>query len=274
MLVAATSAAYHGRVILVTQAAKEAPVKLEGKVAIVTGAGRGIGLAIARLYAQEGAKVVLAARSRAPLEAAANELASLGGEAIAVPTDVSKKEDAQRLVRAAQARFGHVDILVNNAGVARHNYVLDIPEEDWDLTFAVNVKGAFLCTQAVLPLMMARHSGRIIFVSSGAGLHGSARKSAYSASKHAVIGFADSLAQEVGPYGITVNTIAPGPVATEMRARNYPLEDQSLLPQPEEVAKLALFLASDDARTVHNAVVRVACGPEPIPINETQPEDQ
>jgi 3-oxoacyl-[acyl-carrier protein] reductase len=248
-------------------------MKLAGRVAIVTGAGRGIGLAIARLYAQEGAKVVLAARSRAPLEAAANELALLGCEAMAVPTDVAKKAEAQRLVQVAQARFGHVDILVNNAGVARHNYVLDIPEEDWDLTFDVNVKGVFLCTQAVLPLMMARHSGRIINVSSAAGLRGSSRKSAYSGAKHAVIGFADSLAQEVGPYGITVNTIAPGPVATDMRARSYPLEDPTLLPQPEEVAKLALFLASDDARTIHNAVVRVAWGPEPIPVNETLAEE-
>ncbi|NPV08722.1 MAG: 3-oxoacyl-ACP reductase FabG [Anaerolineae bacterium] len=244
-------------------------MKLEGRVAIVTGASRGIGLATARLFAQEGAKVVLAARSRDDLEAAAADLRQGGAEALAVPTDVTKKEDTVRLAQVTQDHFGQIDVLVNNAGVTRHKLVLDITEEDWDLTFDVNIKGVFLCTQAVLPMMIARRSGRIINVASMSALRGSVRRSAYSAAKHAVIGFADSVAQEVGPYGISVNTIAPGPVATVLRARRYPLEDPALLPQPIEVARLALFLASDDARTIHGAVVRVAVGPEPIPVNES-----
>ncbi|MHB0879029.1 MAG: SDR family NAD(P)-dependent oxidoreductase [Anaerolineae bacterium] len=244
-------------------------MKLAGRVAIVTGASRGIGLAIAKLYAQEGAKVVLAARSGAPLEAAASELRLLGCEAIAVPTDVANKEETLRLAQVTRDHFGQIDILVNNAGVARHKLVLAITEADWDLTFDVNIKGVFLCTQAVLPMMIERRSGRIINVASASALRGSVRRSAYSAAKHAVIGFADSLAQEVGPYGISVNTIAPGPVATDLRARRYPLEDPALLPQPIEVARLALFLASDDARTIHGAVVRVANGPEPIQVNES-----
>jgi len=246
-------------------------MKLQDRVAIITGAGRGIGRATALLFAREGARVVLAARSKEQLDAVATEVAAIPGQALAMPTDVTSKAQVEALVETTVRQFGRVDILVNNAGVARHNYIMDISEEDWDVTFAVNVKGVFLCTQAVLPHMRAQHSGKIIIVSSGAGLRGSPRKSAYSASKHALHGFADSIAQEVGPDGINVNLICPGPVATDMRAHNYPFEDPSLLPQPEEVAKLALFLASDDARTIHNAAIRVAVGPEPIPTDERQP---
>ena len=245
-------------------------MKLEGRVAIVTGAGRGIGRAIAVLYAREGARVALAARSVSQLQAVTAEAEALGAEVLAVPTDVRDKAQVQCLVAATLACFGRVDVLVNNAGVARHGYVLDISEEDWDLTFDVNTKGVFLCSQAVLPQMIAQHGGRIINVASGAGLHGSAWKSAYSASKFAVVGFAESLAQEVGRHGINVNTICPGPVATEMRRNNYPFEEPSLLPQPEDVADLALFLASDAAHTIHNAVIRVAWGPEPIAVDERQ----
>lgn len=244
-------------------------MRLQGRVAIVTGASRGIGLTTARLFAQEGAKVVLAARSSTDLEAAAEGLRHAGAQALAVPTDVARKEDTLRLAQLTLEQFGQIDILVNNAGVTRHKLVLDITEEDWDLTFDVNTKGVFLCTQAVLPAMISRRSGRIINVASMSGLRGSVRRSAYSAAKHAVVGFADSVAKEVGPYGIAVNTICPGPVATVLRARRYPREDPALLPQPIEVAKLALFLASDDARTIHGAVVSVATGPEPIQVDES-----
>jgi NAD(P)-dependent dehydrogenase (short-subunit alcohol dehydrogenase family) len=245
-------------------------MKLSGRVAIVTGAGRGIGAAIATVYAREGASLALAARTVEQLEETEAACRAAGAPTLALTTDVRRPADVKHLVEETLARFGQIDVLVNNAGVSRHNYVLDISEEDWDLTFDVNAKGVFLCTQAVLPHMMARHAGRIINVASGAALHGSPRKSAYAASKFAVVGFADSIAQEVGPYGISVNTICPGPVATHMRSTNYPFEKPELLPQPEEVAKLALFLASDDARTIHNAVIRVATGPEPIQIDERQ----
>ncbi|NLT41702.1 MAG: SDR family oxidoreductase [Anaerolineae bacterium] len=248
-------------------------MKLDGRVAIVTGAGRGIGRATAEMYAREGARVVLAARSTDEINEGVAAVEQAGGQAIGVPTDVRDKAQVERLVAATLDRFGRVDVLFNNAGVARHAYVLDTSEEDWDLTFDVNVKGVFLCCQAVLPHMIARRSGKIINVSSGAGLRGSAWKAAYSASKFAVIGFAESLAAEVGQYGISVNTICPGPVATAMRARSYPFEKPELLPQPDEVAKLALFLASDDSRTIQNGVIRVGVGPEPIPTDERQTED-
>ncbi len=247
-------------------------MKLKGLVAIVTGAGRGIGRATAGLYAREGAKVALAARSPLELQAVTAEIEDLGGEALAVPTDVRDRAQVLRLVERTRERFGPVDILFNNAGVARHGYLVDITEEDWDLTFDVNVKGIFLCTQAVLPEMIVRHRGNIINVASGAGLRGSAWKVAYSASKFAVVGFSESLAQEVGVHGIRVNTICPGPVATEMRAKNYPFEKPGLLPRAEDVADLALFLASEESRTIHGAVIRVAVGPEPIPTDERQVE--
>ncbi len=248
-------------------------MKLDGRVAIVTGAGRGIGRACAEMLAREGARLVLASRSAGELDEGVAAIESLGGQAIGVPTDVRDKAQVQHLVDAALDRFGQVDVLVNNAGVARHRYVLDISEEDWDLTFAVNVKGVFLCCQAVLPYMIARRAGKIINIASMAGLRGSAWKSAYCASKFAVIGFTESLAAEVGRYGINVNTICPGPVATAMRARSYPFENPELLPQPDEVAKVALFLASDDSRTIHNAVIRVGVGPQPISTDERQTED-
>ncbi len=248
-------------------------MKLDGRVAIVTGAGRGIGRATAEMLAREGARLVLASRSADELDEGVASIENLGGLAIGVPTDVRDKAQVQRLVDATLERFGRIDVLLNNAGVARHRYVLDTSEEDWDLTFDVNVKGVFLCSQAVLPHMIARRSGKIINVASMAGLRGSAWKAAYCASKFAVIGFAESLALEVGQYGINVNTICPGPVATAMRARSYPFEKPELLPQPVEVANLALFLASDDSRTIHNAVIRVGVGPEPIPTDERQTED-
>jgi NAD(P)-dependent dehydrogenase (short-subunit alcohol dehydrogenase family) len=243
-------------------------MKLADRVAIVTGAGRGIGRAISLVYAREGAKVVLADVSEEHLSAVAAEIAAAEGESLAVPTDVRSKAQAQNLAKATLERFGRIDVLANVAGVGRHGNVADLSEEDWDLTFAVNVKGVFFCAQAVLPQMIAQHSGRILNMSSGAGLVAMPWKAAYCASKSAVIGFSASLAEEVGRHGINVNTVCPGPVATELRSRNYPFEDPSLLPQPEDVASLFLFLASDEARTVHNAVIRVANGPEPIRTDE------
>jgi 3-oxoacyl-[acyl-carrier protein] reductase len=249
-------------------------MRLAGRVAVITGAGRGIGAAIAEAYAREGARLTLAARTPEQLQQSQSRCQALGAEVLAVPTDVRVPQEARKLVGSALERFGKIDILVNNAGVSRHRHILDISEEDWDITFDVNVKGVFLCTQAVLPHMMQRRAGRIINVASMAAFRGSPRKSAYAASKHAVLGFADSIAQEVGPYGISVNTICPGPVATEMRSANYPYELPELLVQPEEVAHLAVFLASDEARTIHGAAIRVAVGPEPIQTDERQPEGE
>ncbi len=250
-------------------------MKLEGKTAIVTGAGRGIGRAVARGLAREGCRVVLAARTVANIEDAARELEAAGAVALAVPTDVSKPEDLTVLAARAQEAFGAVDILVNNAGVnaaqaGAHDHVVDLDPEALHRLMAVNFTAVFLLTKAVLPDMLSRQSGRIINISSNAGKEGMPGAAAYCASKHAVIGFTRSLAHEVGPHGITANCICPGWVWTEMVAEGMrrraeagertaeewktfyaSSSPQNRMLEPEEIAALAVFLAGEEARGIN-----------------------
>lgn len=242
---------------------------LDGKNAVVTGGGRGIGAAAARALAEAGARVLVAARTRSQIEAMAD-----GRSIWAEPCDVTQPASVRSLEAAAERLLGAVDILVNNAGVASAAPVPKITLEDWNRLMAVNATGTFLCTQAFLPGMIARGWGRIVNIASVAGISGGPYIAAYAASKHAVLGFTRSAAAEVGPKGVTVNAICPGYVDTEMTRESIArivektgrtleearrsLESQSpqgRLIQPEEVAALVLSLCGDSAKGTNGQAI-------------------
>ena len=226
------------------------------KTILVTGGSRGIGRATVRLAALRGYRVVFTYRERAE-EAAklTEEIRRAGQDCLSVQTDVSLADDVERLYREAIDAFGRVDVIVNNAGISSFSLFTDLSEEEWDHTFAVNTKGAFLVSKAFLPPMIDRKYGRIINVSSMWGISGSSCEVHYSASKAALIGMTKALAKELGPSGITVNCVAPGVIDTDMNAmldeetRKELAEETPLcrLGTPEEVAQTILFLASDEA---------------------------
>lgn len=243
---------------------------LAGKVAVVTGASRGIGRAIALALAAAGAKVVVNYRSQA--EAAQEVVAAIqsqGGEALAVQADVSDFQAANELIKAAVAAFGQVDILVNNAGTTRDMLLAMMNEEQWDVVIQTNLKSAFNCCKAVLrPMMRRKHGGRIINISSVSGLNGQAGQANYSASKAALHGLTKSLARELGSRQITVNAIAPGIIPTDLTADLSPnLVNKIMdwiplgrLGSVEDVAHLAVFLASDQAAYITGEIIRVDGG--------------
>jgi 3-oxoacyl-[acyl-carrier protein] reductase len=219
-------------------------VQLQGQVAIVTGAGTGIGRATALLLAKEGAAVVLAARTLADLESVAQEIAAAGGKALASQTDVSVEEQAEVLVARTVETFGRVDILVNNAGTNVRAPIDKVKTADWHLILGSNLNGTFFCTRAVIPHMQAQQYGKIVNVSSGAGKRGSATRAAYSAAKHGVVGFGDAVQKDMKGFGISVTAVLPGPIHTPLRRRSVPDEDPNLLIGSEEVAEVILFLAT------------------------------
>ena len=231
-------------------------MKLEGKVAIVTGGGRGIGRAIAEMFAREGAKVVVSARTEREIEDVARRIGEHGGEAIFVPGDITRDEDVERLVDRTIGAFGQVDILVNNAA-ANHPPIdiVDMEPDAWRLVTDVNLNGPFLCTHFVLPHMIGRKSGTIINISTIGGRKGGRGRGAYRAAKAGLINFTEGLAAEVYEHGINVNCICPGGVDTEMMRKitlgNLPTN----LMRPEEIANIALFLASDESSAVTGTAV-------------------
>ena len=232
-------------------------MKLENHVAIITGSGRGIGRATALAFAKEGADIVLAARTETEIASVAEEVEQLGRRALAIPTDVQLKSDVDKLVTSTLETFGKVDILVNNAGVAIHNPIYKIREEDWDLTMAVNLKGVFLCTQAVFSHMCEQKYGHIVNVSSISGKFGHVNGGSYCASKFAVIGFTETTNNEGKRHGVKASVVCPGPVDTKMRRDNHPDDVIENLTQPEDVADLILFLASQSPRAhTLEAVIR------------------
>jgi 3-oxoacyl-[acyl-carrier protein] reductase len=191
---------------------------LAGKVAIVTGGTRGIGLAIARLLAEDGASVVVSGRDAARLDAAVKELESLGAPAMAVAADAAKREDADRLVEATRERFGRIDVLVNNAGITRDQLLVRMKDDDWDQVLDTNLRGVFLMTRAVGKVMMRQKSGRIINIASTAGAMGNPGQVNYSAAKAGVIGLTKAAGRELAHWNILVNAVAPGLIETDMAA--------------------------------------------------------
>ena len=222
-------------------------MKLKDQTAIITGAGRGIGRATAIAFAREGANVVLAARTVAEIEEVAEEIHKMGRGALAVPTDVSNKTDVQSLVAKTLDRFGRVDILVNNAGVAGTSPISDIREELWDLNIAVNLKGVFLCTQAVFSHLCEQGHGHIVNVSSIAGSRPNANYGAYCASKFGVAGFTGVTSAEGLPHGVKATLIEPGPTDTKMRRDNH-RDDMSKLAKPEDVADVIMLVVTQSSK--------------------------
>ena len=192
-------------------------MELDGRVAVITGAGRGIGRAIAMAYAREGAKLALAARSESELEAAVGAVSEHGAEAIAVPTDVTNQEDTERLASRVVERFGRIDVLVNNAGISGPVGPLQGNDiDDWVSTITVNVTGTFLVCRAVIPVMLEQSGGKIINLSGAGATNAWSNMSAYCSSKAAVVRLTEVLAQELDGKGITVNALGPGSVHTSM----------------------------------------------------------
>ncbi|WP_445635171.1 3-oxoacyl-[acyl-carrier-protein] reductase [Nostoc sp. DSM 114161] len=227
---------------------------LKDKVAIITGASRGIGRAIAIELATQGAIVVVNyASSSAAAEAVVTEITTAGGQAIALQADVSKVEQVDALVNAVMEKFKRVDILVNNAGITRDTLLLRLKPEDWQAVIDLNLTGVFLSTRAVSKIMLKQRSGRIISITSVAGQMGNPGQANYSAAKAGVIGFTKTVAKELASRGITVNAVAPGFIATDMTSDLNNTEDilkfipLSRFGQPEEVAGMVRFLAADPA---------------------------
>ena len=233
--------------------------KLAGRTAIVTGASRGIGKAIALAYGYEGANVVVTARTTATLHELIGELEKTGISAVAVTADLGIENDIQSVADAALTRFGHIDILVNNAGMIHPPFhLVNFDPRLWRQVIEVNLIGAALMTRAVLPSMMAQRSGKIINISSIGGRKGAKGRSAYRASKAALISLTESVAAEAKEYGIDVNCICPGGVDTEGYRKafaNRGRADNPKLMLPEEIAALALFLASDDSSAITGASI-------------------
>jgi 3-oxoacyl-[acyl-carrier protein] reductase len=236
-------------------------MKLKEKVAIVTGAGTGIGRAITLAYAQEGASVVLAGRTEDTLVKVADEVKALGGETLVVRANVAEPDDVHRLVKEAALRFGKINILVNNAGVFIYKNFLELSLHDWDETINTNLKGIFLCSQAVLPGMVREKQGNIINISSIHGKVGDANLAAHCASKFGVIGLTQALAREVIEHNINVNVICPGQVSSSW------VDEPELIPaplsnrlKPVDVARVAVFLASPDSAIMTGSVIDVLGG--------------
>ena len=241
---------------------------LKDKVAVVTGAAQGIGKAIALLLARKGASLVLCDINLEMVREAAREIEEEKGRCLALKSDVSKSQDAEKIIKETVKHFGSVDVLVNNAGITRDNVLLRMKEEQWDQVMAVNLKGTFNFTKAAIKVMLRQKSGKIINIASITGLMGNAGQANYSASKAGIIGFTKAIAREYADRGITVNAIAPGFIATTMTDAIPEKEREELIKQipmkrlgtPEDVANAVYFLTSEEARYITGHVMGVNGG--------------
>ena len=241
---------------------------VKDRIAVITGASRGIGRSIALALAASGAKIVAADVSLEGCQVLVDELAAMGTEGLAVQCNVTSSEDADRLVDAAMEKFGRIDIFINNAGITRDGMLMRMKDEDWDAVLSINLKGAFVCTRAVSKVMTKQRSGRIINIASIVGQMGNAGQANYCASKAGLIGLTKSNARELARRSITVNAVAPGFIATAMtdalpekvRAEltaQIPLER---LGSADDIANAVLFLASDNSAYITGQVVAVNGG--------------
>ncbi len=245
--------------------------RLEGKAAVVTGGGRGIGRAICLAYAKEGADVIV---NYATKDQAAQEVVEMvgkmGRKAVAVKGNVAVKADAEKIINACVDHFGKIDILVNNAGVSKPNMLYKMTEEQWDEVIDIQLKGPFLCTQVASKYMMERKYGKILNVTSSAGLWGTKGQINYSSAKGGIVALTKSAARELASHGITVNVVQPGYVSTEMteKIRTDPKLKEiytgrillSRFAEPEEVAQTFVFLASDEANYITGQLICVDGG--------------
>ena len=253
-------------------------MRLKDQVAIITGSSRGIGKAAALRFAAEGAKVVVTARTETPgqvpgtIHQTVEGIRALGGEAIAVRTDISKQEDVKEMVRQTIEHFGRIDILVNNAAAFPSKSFTKFPDpdvEEWDRLMNVNLKGYFLCTHAVIPYMKAQGKGKIINISSDAYLTADAYRAHYITTKAGIIGFTRGMARELAEYGININAVAPGFTAVERSLLTFPKEMEARIialqaikrrAKPEDIAGTILFLASDDSDFITGQTINVDGG--------------
>ncbi len=231
-------------------------MKLDGKVAIITGGGRGIGRAIAMALTAEGAAVVLSARTGSEIEEVSREIQGRGHKALAVQADVSREEDVARMVARTLETFGRVDILVNNAGTnLPDRKVADLTLAEWNRVLEVNLTGPFLCSRAVLPPMMKQNSGKIINISSIGARFGSAGRSPYRTAKAGLLMFNQCLAAEVKRFNIDVNAICVGPTNTSMMQLIGHAGAHPRLSRPEEIAAVVLFLASSESSAITGSAI-------------------
>lgn len=241
---------------------------LRDKIALVTGASRGIGKAIALAMASNGADVAIVGTNKEHLEKAADEIQAMGRRALALTGNVGDSASVEEFVAKVSQEFGRIDILVNNAGITRDTLLMRMKEEDWDAVLDINLKGVYLCTRAVSRLMIKQRSGKIINITSVVGITGNAGQCNYSASKAGVIGFTKSAARELASRNINVNAIAPGFIVTDMTnvlpenvkdnlKQQIPL---GRLGQPEDIANMAVFLASDSASYITGQTIAVDGG--------------
>ncbi len=232
-------------------------MKLKDKAAIVTGGGRGIGKAIALLFAEHGAKVALSARTLEQVEGVVDEIKADGGEAVGMACDVSIESDVEKMVKQTLDAFGGVDILVNNAGITMSVPLVASDSEQWRRVIEINLMGTFYCSKAVAPMLIERGGGRIINMSSRSGKIGHPFLTAYVASKHGVVGFTKALSEELADFGITVNAICPGLVETDMIPDLIREQVGDKIMKPRQIADLALFLASDDASAITGEAINI-----------------
>ncbi|OGR84014.1 MAG: 3-oxoacyl-[acyl-carrier-protein] reductase [Elusimicrobia bacterium RIFCSPHIGHO2_02_FULL_57_9] len=242
--------------------------RLKDRVAIITGAAQGIGLATAELFCAQGAKVVLVDVDANLVAKSAQNIAASGAPALGIKSDVTKFEDCEAVAKAALDKFGKIDVLVNNAGITRDNLLIRLPDADWDLVLGVNLKGAFNFTKAVIRPMLKAHYGRIINIASVVGVEGNAGQANYSASKAGLIGLTKSCAREFATRNILVNAVAPGFIRTRLTDAIPEPEKAKLLTkillgrmgEPIDIARAVLFLSCEDSSYVTGHVLHVNGG--------------